>query len=171
MIKQETSKSIKTLITDCYCLELYMIPNASILSSREHCGVIVKSRGIASISISADKKNLDKLKIIATNDGMRVVQVLELSRKHISFGLRRYLLCSCGKQVNSLYLKQNKFACRHCHDLAYEITRLRPNTLAYKLNRNIKIQSMSHQVRNIIYSKVGHTKKARRVMAMISKYC
>lgn len=171
MIKQEISKAPKTLITACYCLDLYMIPDTSVLSRGKHHGVIVKSHGIASISISADKKNLDKLKVIVTDDKIRVAQAVKLSRQQISFGLRRYLLCSCGKQVNSLYLKHNKFACRHCHRLVYEITRLRRGTLAYKLNRNIKIQSASNQVRNIIYGEVGQTKKARRVIAMVGKYC
>lgn len=149
-----------------------MIPKLSSLVSRgEHYGIITKRHKLAYFKLSSSNEGSNKLNIIVTDGETRIIQTIELNSAPVTFGFRRYLLCSCGKQANSLYLKDSRFACRHCHNLAYEITRLKKGTLNYKLNRNIKIQSVSKQVRNIIYGKVGHTKKARQVMAMISKYC
>ena len=170
MLKQKPSKVSKTLICNCYSLDLFLIPDASILARGEHSTIITKSSNAASLYISATPENQDKIKVKVVTDESEFNQTVEITRKLITFGLRRYFLCGCGRKVNSLYLKRGTFACRHCHNLVYEITRLRKGTWLYKLNRSEKIKAAEHQVRRISYGRIIYTRKARQTMAMAKKY-
>lgn len=66
-------------------------------------------------------------------------QRVELVPFELSFGTRYFFECpDCLRQVAKLYLPQGElnFKCRHCHRLAYELTRMNRNStfgqLAYK---------------------------------------
>jgi len=169
MIDFKPPKTTKTLITDCFGLDLYMIPNTAILAKGEHNTIITKPNTVANLHISADDHDTDKVIIRVDHNSNVITQTIDLARKFITFGLRRYLVCDCGQRVNSLYLKHGHFACRHCHNLAYEVSRLRKGTFSYRLNRLDKIESAKHQVRNISYGDISFTRKARQVMALANK--
>ena len=171
MIELGPPRATKTLMTDCFSLDLYMVPDNAILAKGEHSTVITRPSDLACLYISADDPYSDKIMVRVCHGRTELTQAIELTRTAITFGLRRYFLCSCGRRVNSLYLKHGHFACRHCHNLAYEITRLRVGTFAYKINRHDKIEDAKHQVRNISYGSVGYTRKARQVLSLVSKYC
>ena len=62
-------------------------------------------------------------------------QRFELVPLGLTFGTRFYLVCDCGRRVNKLYLPsdQTNFKCRHCHNLAYELTRINKHSSFGKL--------------------------------------
>jgi hypothetical protein len=178
MIKQKSKKPqrvLKNLICDFFSLNIYQVPSASILTklseSEEHFTIITKKFDLAFLYVSADSidENKIKIRLVITNK-LTFNQTVELTKMKITFGVRRYFLCTCGRKVNSLYFKNYTFKCRYCHNLIYEIKGLRKGSAAYMLNRNNKINAASHLVRRITYGKIGLTMKAQRVMALISKY-
>lgn len=170
---QKQPRILKTLICDCYSLDLYLIPRPAALiklAGGEHSTYIVKRNHCANLFVSADTEDEAKIKVrVITAKQLVFEHTVELTTQKITFGIRRYFKCACGRRVNSLYLKNYNFKCRHCHNLVYEITRLRKGTWLYKLNWNDKIQAASHQVRNTTY-RVGLTRKAQRVMNLINKH-
>jgi len=170
MTEKKLRRVPKTLINDCYALELYHIPSASTLESQdEHSTVISNQYELACLYVSANNDNKITVKVI-NDDGKKLSeQTIELDKKRITFGIRRYFKCACGREVNSLYLKGGRFACRHCHELIHEITRLHKGTFFYKLNRTFKIKSAEHLVGNVNYGG-KMTRKARQYMRLIEKY-
>ena len=166
-------KFLKTLINDCYGLDLYLIPRPAELvklTGGEHLTYIVKRNHCANLFVSADAEDEAKIKVrVITAKQLVFNQAVELTTQRITFGIRRYFKCACGRRTNSLYLKRGQFKCRRCHGLVYEITRLKKGSWLYKLNRMDKIHAAKHQVRNITY-RIGFTMKARRVMALINKH-
>lgn len=168
--EQKIPRVRKALTCDCYELGLYMIPSVAILTKGQHSSIVTKRQGIAFLYVSKEAANEDKIKVRVQTGESEFNQTIEITRAKITFGVRRYFKCGCGRKVNALFLKRGQFACRHCHNLVYEITRLKKGTWLYKLNRSEKIQAAAHQVRNITYGKVGLTMKARRVMALTTKY-
>ena len=175
VIKQKQQRIRKTLICDYYALDLYLIPRATALAKltegEEHFTIITKSFSLAFLYVSADGIDEDKIKVrVVTTEKLTFSQTVELTKMQITFGVRRYFKCACGRRVNSLYFKNFKFKCRHCHSLIYEIKGLRKGSPAYMLNRNNKINAAGHLVRRITYGEIGLTMKARRVMALTGKY-
>lgn len=175
MTKQKPQRIRKTLICDCYALDLYLIPRAVALAElaegEEHFTIITKSFSLAFLYVSAEATNENKVRVrVVTLEKLTFNQTVELTKMKITFGVRRYFKCTCGRKVNSLYFKNFTFKCRHCHNLIYEIKGLRKGSPAYMLNRNNKIDAASHQVRHITYGKIGLTMKARRVMELINRY-
>lgn len=173
IIEPKPRRLLKTLICDCYALDLYLIPRSAALTKLaggEHSTVIAKRNHLAALFISADAEDEAKIKVrVVTAKQLVFNQVVELTTQKITFGIRRYFKCVCGRRVNSLYLKNYKFKCRHCLNLVYEITRLKKGTFLYRLNRNDKIEAASHQVGRITYG-IGLTRKARRVIALTKKH-
>ncbi len=168
-VGKKPPKAPKALTCDCYELCLYMIPSMAALDRGERSTIIPKRGKSAPMYINKDPTNENKIKVRVQTEKSEFNQTIELTKEKITFGVRRYLKCSCGRKVNSLFLRHTQFACRHCHDLAYEITRLKKGTWLYVLNKYFKIEAASNQVRNITYGKVGLTKKARRVITLIGK--
>jgi hypothetical protein len=146
-----------------------MIPQSSELVEGGHTGIIANRYSLGFLYISADSTNTDKINIKVTARGKEFNQAIKISKKLITFGVRRYFQCDCGRMVNSLYLKDGSFKCRHCHDLAYEVTRFRKGSWLYRINRRERIQAAQHQVRNISYKNV-YTRKAKMVMELAAKY-
>ena len=151
-----------------------MIPRKPLEAGEGHSTLIGRSQGLACLFVSSEHKKSDRVSVrVVEVDGDKdreYKDIVNITRRQITFGIRRYFKCGCGHLVNTLYLKSGDFACRHCHNLVYEITRLKKGTLAYRLNRHMKVQAMEHQVRNITYRDV-YTRKARQVMAMINGRC
>lgn len=167
--KQKTPRVPKALTCDCYELCLYMIPSMAVLDKGQHSTIITKRYNLAFLYVTKDATNEDRIRVKVQTEKSEFNQTIELTKEKITFGDRRYFKCNCGRKVNSLFLKHAQFACRHCHDLVYETTRLKKGTWLYALNRSFKIEAAKNQVRNITYGKVGLTMKARRVMALIRK--
>ena len=173
IIEPKPPRILKTLISDCYALDLYLIPHPAVLTKLaggEHSTIIAKRNHLAGLFISADAEDKAKIKVrVVTAKQLVFEHTVELTTQKITFGVRRYFKCACGRRANSLYLKNYKFKCRRCHNLVYEITRLKKGTFLYRLNRNDKIEAASHQVGRITYG-IGLTRKARRVVALNKKH-
>ena len=170
MTEEKSIKFTRTLINDCYSLGLYQVPRDLILSKHKCSSLITSCHSFAKVYMSVDPANDSKIRVRIITDKASLNQAIEIVYKRITFGLRRYFLCRCGRMVNSLYLKNGILKCRHCHQLAYEITRLRKGTFLYRINRISKIKSIEHQTRNLFYGDRGYTRKAKRAMALLAKY-
>jgi hypothetical protein len=160
----------KRLICDCFSLKLFMTPRASVLAKGERFAIITRRNEMALLYASSAPESDDKVKVrIVNNKEEKLSQVVELTNNKITFGTRRYFKCGCGKRVNTLYFKHNSFKCRHCHNLAYEVTRYKKDSMLYKINRHLKAEAMEQQVKNITYGNIGLTRKARQLMTLVYK--
>jgi hypothetical protein len=131
------------------------------------CLINSNSEGKTWINISYVRKKSDEPTIIKNR--------IEIDEEVISFGIRPFLVCDCGRRCNKLYLRpgHDLFACRHCLNLVYELTTISKESLvgsiSYKLNRAFKIDDMNLNVKRITYA--GKlTRRARRVVTLAGKW-
>jgi len=101
-------------------------------------------------------------------------QQIELEIRPITFGMRWYFTCRCGKLCNVLYLPLNNnfFACRECYNLTYESCRINKNTLnnlPYYTSRLIKLHEKRKQITHPIY-KNKYTKRMNNLIKISEKW-
>jgi hypothetical protein len=85
-------------------------------------------------------------------------QRIRLTESELTYGPRSWFICSCDRVVSKLYLPRNtnEFRCRHCHNLAYELTTLNKKSkigqYGYITNRRLKLMNTREKIRTIIYN-------------------
>ena len=94
------------------------------------------------------KKSSDSL------DGIE--QSIEMEEDVITFGIRPFFKCSCGKNSTVLYLPENRniFSCRECANITYESQRLNRQTmngLFYYSSRILKLFEAREKINRMFY--------------------
>lgn len=120
---------MRYLIEDAVKLRLNFFPKK--ILTRPCSGTLILVVGITPVEISYEVKEFGEqrgIKIEYKRHNRTIQQTIMLDCQDITFGTRPYFLCPCcgHKRGNILYLRpdRDKFACRTCHGLAYELTRL-----------------------------------------------
>ena len=87
-------------------------------------------------------------------------------------GERFWFKCPCGKRVSALYLKNKRFACRHCHKLSYssknENRRHRIFSSFYVIDIEDKMDEIQQKMTTPYY-KDKPTRKMKRLMKLENK--
>lgn len=100
-----------------------------------------------------------------------IEQRIKLAESELRYGPRSWFTCECDRRVNKLYLppQANLFKCRHCHNLAYELTTFNKKTklseLAYRTHHMIKLTNTRQEMRSIFYNG-KFTQKFERFLAL-----
>lgn len=102
-------------------------------------------------------------------------QIIPLDTTECYFGTNVYMLCTCGKRCQILYMRRDnmtRFACRSCLNLKYEMTTFNRNTqlgpysgLLHKYN---KLAEKQLKVKRIDYNG-KMTRKAKSIMKLSRK--
>jgi hypothetical protein len=167
----------KITVEECFKLKLSDLPKGLLWPDKDINGVVIKSNGLRTVKIEY-KRNNDRgisifLKIIK-ND-LKFDQTIKIDFDYANYGLRPYLLCSCERRCNNLYLRPDGyvFACRDCGRLVYELTRINRivdgSEIFYRHNRLNKIKTAEEDVKRIVYSGKP-TRKAAALMRMCTKW-
>ena len=110
-----------------------------------------------------------------TREGIARKQTVFLDSQKITFGIKVYFLCSCGRRCLKLYNRKSSygFGCRLCQKLDYAIRHLNRRgtfgAVSYYLNRAQKIMEMKAKVRRIVHNG-NPTRKALVVIRAIEKW-
>jgi hypothetical protein len=99
-------------------------------------------------------------------------QIIPLDTTELYYGTNVYMLCSCGRRCQVLYMRKdtvNRFACRDCLNLKYEMTTFNRNTqlgvYSVLLHRHQKLMAKQLGVKRIDYN--GNiTRKARSIIKL-----
>ena len=80
-------------------------------------------------------------------------------------GHRYYFQCRyCNRRVTALYLSGGYYACRHCHNLAYEASQ-KHRAPFENLNRALRLENRAEKLK-----KYGHPRKANRLLWRADKF-
>lgn len=100
-------------------------------------------------------------------DGNPIDESFPITTTSCNFGSHRsWIICKCGSRVATLFLKNNYFRCRTCHDLTYRSKReklLSPKYASIRyLDQFEKIQNLEEKAKRKTWRKVP-TKKQQRI--------
>ncbi|MEA1962913.1 MAG: hypothetical protein U9M94_01590 [Patescibacteria group bacterium] len=93
-----------------------------------------------------------------TNSNKTITQEINLSESVVSFGVRSYFHCECGRDVSVLYLpssKQSLFKCRICSNISYESCNINKNSmngLLYAIYSLVKLADKREKIERIHYA-------------------
>ena len=98
-------------------------------------------------------------------------QEVEIEEDVITFGIRPFFRCSCGKNATVLYMTENRnlFSCRDCSNIAYESQRLNRHTmqgLFYYSSRLLKLFEAREKIDRMFYA----GKLSRKGKRLFDKY-
>ena len=151
---------MRTLVESCFVLDTKIIKK-DLRLAREKKAVI---EGYINITIGNAKSAADYHIEYGTEYDYLVMQYREeeqrirLTESELTFGPRSWFICSCDRIVSKLYLPRNtnEFRCRHCNNLAYELTTLNKKSkigqYGYITNRRLKLMNTREKIRTIIYN-------------------
>lgn len=174
----------KYLVEDCYSLSLHQLGKKLLWPERVgKVKIVTSSNGQSQLKIAyavnsnSEGKAWINISYVRkkSNEPTIIKNIIEIDEEVISYGIRPFLVCDCGRRCNKLYLRPSHdlFACRHCLNLVYELTTINKDSLvgslSYKLIRAFKLDDANAKVRCITYN--GKlTRRARRVVAMAGKW-
>ena len=100
-----------------------------------------------------------------------VDQKIEIEEDSITFGVRLFLRCQCGKSITVLYMPhgRNSFSCRECSNITYESQRLNRHTmkgLFYYSSRVLKLFRDREKINRMFYA----GKLSRKGKKIFDKY-
>ena len=112
------------------------------------------------------KKSVDSL------DG--VEQSIEIKEDIITFGIRPFFRCSCGKNATVLYMPEdrNLFSCRECANIVYEsqtINKHTMNGLLWHTHRMIKLANQREKIKRMFYGG-GLSKKGQKFTELFAEW-
>ena len=115
--------------------------------------------GSMGVCVQLDPEGDSFIEFDYLRDGKRVTYFHRIEHFPLNYGnCRYYFLCKdCGKRVTALYLEDGYFACRHCHELVYQVCRDHRMQLA-SLNRHEELMRKSERLK-----RQGHPIKADRM--------
>lgn len=101
-------------------------------------------------------------------------QNIEIEEDIITFGIRPFFTCTCGKFCTVLYKpeRENIFKCRFCHNITYESQRLNKRTLQgvlYYASRLIKLAERRERIKRMFYGG-GLSRKGRRFTELYNQW-
>jgi hypothetical protein len=98
-----------------------------------------------------------------------------LASQKITFGVKVYFLCTCGRKCLKLFTRKScyGFGCRNCQNLGYEIHKFNRRgtwgALAFYINRHQKIELMKLGVKHVSY-RGRMTRRATAVLKALKKW-
>lgn len=99
-------------------------------------------------------------------------QKILLSNHQLTYGMRTYLTCGCGKRTNTLYFKNTFFACFDCHKLRYKSTTINSRSdhgrMLYLQNKRLELIEMRENIPRPLY-KSKWTKRFKRFLKLCSQ--
>ena len=111
-------------------------------------------------SLSYALRSIEPLRIslsLSLGKDKSTVQEVLLKASQANYGQRLSFTCSCGKKVNILYYRKDgdKWGCRTCLSLIYELCRIKRDSLLgelqYRLNRWMKLEKIEGDVKTLFY--------------------
>lgn len=167
----DEEKQHKIAVEDCWRLTLNDI-GKRVLGDKN--GNFILLNGLSLIFGSYETKD-GYLCISFNRNNKAYNQSIALAKSEAVFGTRPYFVCGrCETRCNNLYLRPDgySFACRQCHNLYYESTRLNRQTLHgdlfYRFNRHLKLMVDKADVKRIDYNG-KYTRKAASLMKKMAK--
>ena len=141
-----------------------------ILKSGRHT---IRFNGLSYALISIDPTRLSLE--LSLGDGKSTKQEVVLTKVKANYGLRWSFVCGCQKKVNCLYFRPDvqKWACRECLYLVYELTRIKRDSLLgeleYRLNRWMKLEKVQGDVKTLFYDGKP-TRNLKRLVRLRQKW-
>ena len=98
-------------------------------------------------------------------------QKIEIEEDVITFGIRPFFRCSCGKNATVLYMTGNRnlFSCRDCSNITYESQRLNRHTMNgqfYYTSKLLKLFNEREKIDRMFYG----NKLSRKGKKLFDKY-
>lgn len=169
MSEQKLPRVRKTLISSCFSISINQIPPyKELVKGKEHSCVITRRNDAAFLYITPAGAAEVKARVVVGDATYR--RTIRFAYRLVGYGARRWIGCDCGRLVNSLYLKDSYIACRHCHNLLYDIRRFTKGSIRYRINRQQAINALKNKITYITFGDYGYTRKAKRLMEMTKMY-
>jgi len=163
----------KYLVEDCELLPVGQLKTTWPIINLETKELVLKS----GLKIRYHERDFDdgRFLVIEYCAGRWTTQTIKIDTWPITFGMRRFLLCQCGRRCSTLYMRPDRphaFTCRYCGDLKYGLSYLNKRTkagrvfyAAHWMNKSMELQERIHRIdyRNM------PTKKAMRFIKMSQK--
>ncbi len=83
-------------------------------------------------------------------------QIIEIESVELPLGDKEYFKCQCGRRCSVLYLIPggDRFACRNCHKLVYQVKGVSKSLMGgvlYKMNRLACLMEKREKIRRALY--------------------
>ena len=151
---------MRTLVESCFILDTKIIKKDLHLARERKSNI----EGYINVTQGNKQSALDYRIEYGSEYDFLVIQYQEEEQKiritesELTYGPRSWFICGCDRVVSKLYLpiNTNEFRCRHCHNLAYELTTLNKKSkigqYGYITNRRLKLMNTREKIRTIIYN-------------------